>query len=500
MDTTSLTIENTLVDIFADFGSPYQIYCDNAQYFRSKSMDEFLTNWNINPMYGTPRYPQGQGHAENAIKRIKHLIAKYTADKVGPQGLINTTTDESDWFLHLKRAQLALNTRTNKTTKFSPFYLLFNHFPNQTSDVNQGQFPTYFNLAEHFASWNESRDLYDMVLERKEELNEQQNEYRMSKNLAMNKLNIGNVVLLRIENGPKGGPKMEGPYIVKGIINNAYYKLCSPHAENLVLKNHYSRELLHLFAKSIDDINSYQWKTMYVSKITDKRVNEETNKTQFEVELLGRDSERIWLDEEKIDENVVKDYNKAAGKKKKFIMKVNNHYTRKFVWEDSMVPRPVRAHDPLHAIVNNTYTSFTTDDVFVHELESDDLLVGPSTIRPKITIAPSTTTTTTTTTTIAKPQHKPIIITPVANNINKNTTTTTTTTTTSVPTIKINVNQNITNNPLNAKNTMNDSSSITIKESTAPLPTAPKRRIGFAHRKNMNNNNNNINDNQHHQQ
>ena len=57
---------------------------DGGPQFTSRALEEFLTRWGVRHIVTSPHYPQSNGHAEAAVKSVKHLIMK-----VAPTGNID---------------------------------------------------------------------------------------------------------------------------------------------------------------------------------------------------------------------------------------------------------------------------------------------------------------------------------------------------------------------------------------------------------------------------
>ena len=59
-----------LKTIFARFGIPEILLTDNGLQFASKEFEEFAKSCSFNHTTTSPRYPQSNGKAENAVKRL----------------------------------------------------------------------------------------------------------------------------------------------------------------------------------------------------------------------------------------------------------------------------------------------------------------------------------------------------------------------------------------------------------------------------------------------
>jgi len=63
---------------FADLGVPQILTTDGGPHFASRRFTEFCEQWQIRHVTSSPHYPQSNGHAEAAVKAMKHLVLKTT--------------------------------------------------------------------------------------------------------------------------------------------------------------------------------------------------------------------------------------------------------------------------------------------------------------------------------------------------------------------------------------------------------------------------------------
>ena len=75
-DPSSHQIISTIRKFFVDTGVPVQIRTDGGPQFTSSKFQQFLKKWGVTSTISTPHYPQSNGHAEAAVKAMKHLVAK----------------------------------------------------------------------------------------------------------------------------------------------------------------------------------------------------------------------------------------------------------------------------------------------------------------------------------------------------------------------------------------------------------------------------------------
>lgn len=110
-DTTSATTIRIFCRYFREVGVPLRLRTDGGPQFTSQEFRHFMDRWGVRHVVTSPHYPQSNGHAEAAVKTVKHLIMK-----VAPSG--NIDCEEFD------RGLLELRNTPNFTGR-SPAQILF---------------------------------------------------------------------------------------------------------------------------------------------------------------------------------------------------------------------------------------------------------------------------------------------------------------------------------------------------------------------------------------
>lgn len=75
-DTTASATIRIFCRYFREVGVPLRLRTDGGPQFTSHEFRNFLERWGVRHVVSSPHYPQSNGHAEAAVKSIKHLILK----------------------------------------------------------------------------------------------------------------------------------------------------------------------------------------------------------------------------------------------------------------------------------------------------------------------------------------------------------------------------------------------------------------------------------------
>ena len=76
---TSKSVIRSFMDMFSLFGVPDTLVTDNGPCFASSEFAKFADQWNFQDVTSSPRYPQSNGKAENAVRTVERLFTKCRA-------------------------------------------------------------------------------------------------------------------------------------------------------------------------------------------------------------------------------------------------------------------------------------------------------------------------------------------------------------------------------------------------------------------------------------
>ena len=76
---TSRSVIKEMKDVFARYDIPDALVTDNGAQFASAEFAVFAETWSFEHHTSSPRYPQSNGKAENAVETVKRLFTKCKA-------------------------------------------------------------------------------------------------------------------------------------------------------------------------------------------------------------------------------------------------------------------------------------------------------------------------------------------------------------------------------------------------------------------------------------
>ena len=114
-DKTAETVGDLIIDkIFPPFGSCLQLVTDNGTENVNRIVKETLDRLKINHVLTSVYHPQSNAKVEHFHRTLHDILAKKVADI------------QETWDLHLNQALAAIRFNVSESSKFSPFYLLYN--------------------------------------------------------------------------------------------------------------------------------------------------------------------------------------------------------------------------------------------------------------------------------------------------------------------------------------------------------------------------------------
>ena len=111
--TTKAAADKLFNNFIMEFGFPERIHSDQGGEFTSKLFQELQHLAQIRASTTTPYHPQGNGQTERMNRSVCNMLKTLSE------------ADKRDWKAHLPKLAFAYNSTVNKTTGFSPMYLMF---------------------------------------------------------------------------------------------------------------------------------------------------------------------------------------------------------------------------------------------------------------------------------------------------------------------------------------------------------------------------------------
>jgi hypothetical protein len=262
------TIASLLVSIFSDYGCTVNLtLSDNGKEFKNSLSTYINKALNIEMVFNTPFYPQGNGHSENAVKTVTNTLRKMCGN------------DTHNWDERLPIVQLAINMKVRDRTASTPFSLMFarqvNVNPNKKRNRNNRKALTLKELQKRAETMNDI--VFPAIKQRTLELAELYSKKFNKKHYILENIPVDTPVMIRLAEGRanKLAPLYSGPYVV----------VRRTQAGNYVLKND-TNELLHreytpseLKVVSLDE-TALEEKVYEVETIRDHRILPD-GKTEF---------------------------------------------------------------------------------------------------------------------------------------------------------------------------------------------------------------------------
>ncbi|CAF4449510.1 unnamed protein product, partial [Rotaria magnacalcarata] len=111
--TADITARALFEDFFCKFGIPSVILSDRGTHFQNKLMENLQNLIGYHHIYSTPYHPQTNG-----------IVERFNATFVAQVSKLQNT-QHNNWDEYLQAVVFAYNTGAHKTTKFSPYELLY---------------------------------------------------------------------------------------------------------------------------------------------------------------------------------------------------------------------------------------------------------------------------------------------------------------------------------------------------------------------------------------
>jgi transposase InsO family protein len=218
---TAKTAVKFFEGITCRFGMPHSIITDNGSNFDSKEFRKFCDDGNIKLKFASVAHPQTNGQVE----RINGLICDGIKKRL--------TGAAGAWVEELPSVLWSLRTTPNRSTKYTPFFLVHGAEAVLPADVRfEAPRVTAYTEATSDIALQDAVDLLDeardIALARTAVYQQAIRNYH-SRRVRNRGFNIGDMVLrLKQERTLKLESPWEGPFIVTEVIPGGAYRLKNP--------------------------------------------------------------------------------------------------------------------------------------------------------------------------------------------------------------------------------------------------------------------------------
>ena len=231
-------------EIVCRHGTPKELLSDRGTSFVNNIVKAFCETMKIKHVLTTSYHPQTNGLTERLNKTLCETITKFVIQH------------EDGWDQYISSALFAYRTKVQKSTKFTPFFLLYGRQAETplTQKFGMEDSELEHDLEDHISLITDRLQHVQNIA--RENINRAQEgqKARYDKKVKPKLYQMGEQVLLRESahenvHGDKFRPKWSGPYIIHQVWNNGSYKLRETNSPRILrtpingdrLKKYYER-------------------------------------------------------------------------------------------------------------------------------------------------------------------------------------------------------------------------------------------------------------------
>jgi len=171
------------------YGFPVRIHHDQGKEFNNRLFTRLELLSGISASNTTPYHPIGDGQAERMNRTLINMLK--TLDE----------NHKNNWKYHLPKLMFAYNSTINKTTGYSPFFLMFGRSSRLPIDkifnIENNDNITKIPYRQFVKKWQESMKSAISIVNKNSKLSRKHNEKSYNKKIHGNELIKGDKVLLR---------------------------------------------------------------------------------------------------------------------------------------------------------------------------------------------------------------------------------------------------------------------------------------------------------------
>jgi transposase InsO family protein len=275
-------------------GLPKSIISDRDPRFTAGFWESFWKGQGVELHMSTAYHPQTDGQTENANKTLEYMLKSYVDWR------------QKDWDEHLHMAELAINSKPQSSTKFSPFYLNYGrevmkplalalqHLKKGSDDSNPAAEERLKDLAENLVraqnNIREAQARQALYADR----NRRDVLYQVGQEMMLSTKHV-RIEGQSAEQRRKLSPFWMGPFKIKAVVNANAYTLDLP--DNMKIHPTINVTYLKPYISGRDEFPSRE----ILELRPDAIVTEDNGAAEFEVECIravrhnARRNRREWL-------------------------------------------------------------------------------------------------------------------------------------------------------------------------------------------------------------
>ena len=215
--TAETTAQVLFNEYFCKYGVPTVVLSDQGSHFRNQLMTNIQRLIGYNHIYSTPYHPQTNGIVERFNSTFVPQISKLQ------------DTEDNNWDEYLQAVVFAYTTGNHKTTKYSPYELLYGRLPRLPIHAR----PSYFSFTrpcDYFEQLRKTLRIYHESAKHHITLQQQLNKRSYDHNRKDSQYQIGDKVRTRIY-GSRGKLDPRFSSIPK-VITQVYHPVYVVHDED----------------------------------------------------------------------------------------------------------------------------------------------------------------------------------------------------------------------------------------------------------------------------
>ena len=183
--TAETTAQALFNEYFCKYGVPAVILSDQGSHFRNQLMENIKSLIGYNHIYSTPYHPQTNG-----------IVERFNATFI-PQISKLQDTQHNNWDEYLQAVVFAYNTGIHKSTKYSPYELLYGRSPRLPINTRPPHF-SFVKPNDYFEQLKKTLRIYHQAARHHIILRQQNNKKMYDHNRLNPQYKVGDRVLTRI--------------------------------------------------------------------------------------------------------------------------------------------------------------------------------------------------------------------------------------------------------------------------------------------------------------